>query len=131
MGMCKQMILTILLVTRTLRTVSELQVRIILIRSATYYTLMTYILSLCRAHLLVVISPSLHLFRSKSSEILCTQIEYHKAHQRHGNINSSHKCLLSEIIHCHEYIYYRQILHLDRNDHGIQDTHIRITKCNS
>ena len=125
------MILTVFLVAGTLRTVSKLKIRIFLIRSSAHYTPVSYILSFCVSYLSVVISPSLHLLRGKSSEVLRAQVKDHEAYKRHCNVHTSHECLLDEIIQRHQYIYYRQVFHLDRNDHRVKHAHIGITECYS
>ena len=61
--MCKQMILTVFLIAGTLGTISELQIRIILVCSSADHASMAYILLSCSLNLFVVISPPLHLLR--------------------------------------------------------------------
>ena len=89
MLMCVQMILTELIISVTLRAVTEYKIISVFFRSSAYRTLVLG--SPCRRrcfHILLIRISAMYFLRSKALHIPCSEVEQNKIEHRHYNADS-------------------------------------------
>ena len=134
MLMCKQMILTILIISIAFGTKSEFQVRIILLCSAADRAFVLGDTACCRidpalCDCFLELSSSVNFFRIIAMHVSCAEEEQHEVQKRGNDRNhiypESHPQISNHILKNHYAIDDRHPFHLDRDHKPQKDLHIR------
>lgn len=128
MLMCKEMILTILVIPLTLGTEPEIQRRVIKFCPAADRTLVLRTARIPRwlSHLGFELLPPVHLMGRIAFEIPGGQEKDDKVEQGHKNRYLSCPAALKKLQHCQDSIYDRHPFHFYRDDEHQEHLHLRV-----